>query len=594
MRTWGRFIFILLAIVFLYLFLFIFFNSIGYYMVYGWPWEHAEEKGKQELYQEIMNQTRFHNHQVSISTQTLRKLDARKDWLQILDEQGNEIYQYQKPKTMPEKYTYLQLTDLKKGNFSTGYQVYTFYSTVNDRKLTWVFGYAPFDTELVKKSTVVSADKIAVSEEALREIRLANAWLQILDENGNEVYQYHRPDSYPRHYAPGEFVYYDETINLQQHIFHMTDTVNGKRLTWLFGFSEPILEKYYRDFGMSQDIAEKATYTTLRGIVSFVLSLVIVSIIFALRFTSPMLHIMQWLKQLAVGIYEEPSKNGVPRSISRFTGDLKRSYRDFIEVIQALKYLTFVLKKNDQDRRKLEKTREEWLAGVSHDLKTPLSAVKGYADLLAEPQYEWSKEEVRQYAKVIQDKANYMENLINDLNLTFRLKNDALHLQKKPFNLVELVRRAVIDIVNDPRAEAMEIEFHPAKEELIYPVDVKWFKRALNNLLINAVVHNPPGTKINVSVEQDVTKDQIFIVIEDNGVGMDQETLAHLFDRYFRGTRAKKNETGTGLGMAIAEQLIKAHDGRIDIESEIGRGTKIRLSFLLEASVAQLEEKKFP
>jgi signal transduction histidine kinase len=573
----------------LYFFLFFFFNMIGYGLVNGWPWESKGEMYK-EVYSLMINKSSIKKNQVKVPHKMLKQM-KKEEWMQVLDEQGNEIYQYQKPDHIPKHYSYLQLTDLKHRSISTGYQIYTFDAEKEKKHYTFVFGYAPFDTQLVKKETKLHGNQVRISEQALQEIHSVNAWLQVLDDRGNEIFQYGRPSQYPRHYSPGEFIYYDEKNSLDNHLYYMIDKVQGKQLTWVIGFRKPIMEKYYRSFGMmSSDINQKAIYTAFSGIISFLLSILIVTILFALYFTSPMLHIMQWLKQLAVGVYEEPTKKGIPRSISRLTGELKRSYRNYFEVIQAMKYLTFVLKKNDRDRRKLEKTREEWLAGVSHDLKTPLSAVKGYADLLAEPQYEWSKEEIHQYAEVIREKANYMENLINDLNLTFRLKNDALPLQRKPFNLVELVRRAVIGIMNDPRAEQVEILFETAKETIIYPVDVKWLKRALTNLLVNSVVHNPAGTQIVVRIEQNPVDDQVLIIIEDNGVGMDQKTLTHLFDRYYRGTNTKHLETGTGLGMAIADQLVKAHDGRIEIDSTLGRGTKICLCFSLKSPFGVLNK----
>jgi signal transduction histidine kinase len=582
MRIWGRYIFILLMIVILYLFLFLTFNSVGYYLFLGWPWEHEAQNRVKNIYPEILSKTLIdEQNYVQIPKALLGKLDPKKEWLQIVDEQGKEIFQYQKPEKIPKQYSIYELSNLKKGNLASGYQIYTLYANIDGRGITWVFGYAPIDTELLKRSTYLEEDKVKVSHQAIAELKKENAWLQVLDEKGTEVFQYHRPSSFPKQYHPGQFVYYDEEDNSEQHIYHMIDTIDGKSLIWVIGFSEPVLEKYYRYFGIASDQQEKDDYVVWSSLVSYILSLLIVAIIFAWRFTGPMVHIMNWLKQLAVGKYEEPQKNGRPASISRISGKLKRSYRDFIEVIQAMRYLTYVLKKNEEDRNKLEKTREEWLTGVSHDLKTPLSAVKGYADLLAEPQYEWSKDEVQQYARVIQEKAHYMENLINDLNLTFRLKNDALPLNRERYNLVELVRRAVIDLANDPRAEVMDIDFVADLESIIYPVDTKWFKRALNNFLVNAVVHNPAGTKITVQVKLNEAKDRAIIIIEDTGVGMSENTLAHLFDRYYRGSRSLLKETGSGLGMAIAEQLVKAHDGEIHIESKEGKGTKIELHFLL-------------
>jgi signal transduction histidine kinase len=204
---------------------------------------------------------------------------------------------------------------------------------------------------------------------------------------------------------------------------------------------------------------------------------------------------------------------------------------------------------------------------------TARSSVKGYADLPAEEQYDWEPAEIRRYAGVIRDKAHYMEQLIADLNLTFRLKNEALPLQLAEHDLVEVVRQTVIDVMNDPCSEAYALSFQPFVDRVMVRLDKEWFQRALHNLLANAVTHNPPGTEVKVSVQSET--DRMVIVVEDDGQGMDQETQGMLFERYYRGTNTAKHSQGTGLGMAIAKQLIEAHGGEIHISSQVGRGTKI-------------------
>jgi signal transduction histidine kinase len=107
-------------------------------------------------------------------------------------------------------------------------------------------------------------------------------------------------------------------------------------------------------------------------------------------------------------------------------GTLRRRFRLFADVILSLQHLTQTLRHNEEMRRQLEQTREEWIAGVSHDLKTPLSSIKGYSHMLAAEQYRWTEEEVREFSGIILEKANYMETLIDDLSLTYRLKNKKL------------------------------------------------------------------------------------------------------------------------------------------------------------------------
>jgi len=117
-------------------------------------------------------------------------------------------------------------------------------------------------------------------------------------------------------------------------------------------------------------------------------------------------------------------------------------------------------------------------------------------------------------------------------------------------------------------------------DEIIYPLDEKWMTRALENLLTNSSLHNPIGTTISVCLqlipEKNAQYSGVYITITDNGKGMDEGTVARLFERYYRGTNTTDYQVkGSGLGTAIAKQLIEAHDGHIYVDSEIGRGTTI-------------------
>ena len=130
------------------------------------------------------------------------------------------------------------------------------------------------------------------------------------------------------------------------------------------------------------------------------------------------------------------------------------------------------------------------------------------------------------------NKANYLEDLVNDFNLTFKLKNHSLSIERKEQNVLELVNQAVENLKTDPRATGFNIQFHTdLTDSLIYPLDSKWFRRALDNLLANAIIHNKPGTLIEVSVEEITSQKQfngMMICISDNGRGMNEQTLQHL------------------------------------------------------------------
>jgi len=218
--------------------------------------------------------------------------------------------------------------------------------------------------------------------------------------------------------------------------------------------------------------------------------------------------------------------------------------------------------------------REEWISNISHDIKTPLVSVKGYAEALSSEEYDYSKEEVREYSKIIEEKSNYIKDLIDDLNLSTRLKNKVLHLNFKNTNIVSLVRGVVIDILNNPQTSNVNIEFSAIREVIEKDIDEILIKRVITNILYNAIVHNNEKVDIEVKVEK---KDRIHIFIIDNGKGIKEEELKYIFERYYRGTNTGKKHKGSGLGMAIAKDIVEAHNGVINVESEVGKGTKIEI-----------------
>ncbi len=433
------------------------------------------------------------------------------------------------------------------------------------------------------KATTVSGDSVSVAPWLLSNVDEVHGWVQILNGQGREVYEYHRPSRVPAEYPPGLLLEYRAyPSQFGYHVYSWYDRVDHQDLTWLLGVP-------YTGSSLLSELAPFLVMVLV--VVASVIAAIVIALLFGSRLGAPLLHMMNWLQGLARGNYAEPENpTGVPRSRSR-DGQLRRSYRLYAEVIETLTHLSRVLSDAQISRRRMEATRDEWITGVSHDLKTPLSSVKGYADLLSADQYDWSREEIRKFGGIIAEKASHMEGLIEDLGLTFRLKNEALPLVCEPKNVVEVVRRSAIDLVNRPDVDAEKLTFEASKEEILYPIDAKWFTRAIENLLANAVVHNPPHTSIEVHVRRQSDKetresephsksetgmhyDGVEIEIKDDGNGMDEETLLHLFDRYYRGTNTSEGYSkGSGLGCAIAKQLVEAHGGEVRASSRVGVGT---------------------
>ena len=243
----------------------------------------------------------------------------------------------------------------------------------------------------------------------------------------------------------------------------------------------------------------------------------------------------------------------------------------------ALNKMNEEIRHSDQIKEETDRVRREWITNITHDLKTPLSPVKGYAELLADGT-DVDAKTAQEYGTIILKNVDYAEKLMNDLKLTYQLESGAFPFHPQQVRLVRYLKELVIDIANDPTFSNRDIEFESESSlsELTAAIDPDLFRRAVGNLVINALVHNPLDTKVIVSVSEDRQKG-ICITVCDNGVGIDEAEQAELFTRYYRGTNTKEKPEGSGLGLAIAKQIVVLHGGDIAVKSKPGEGTEFSI-----------------
>ena len=346
----------------------------------------------------------------------------------------------------------------------------------------------------------------------------------------------------------------------------MTDEATGKTL--IIAYEKVVWDdlSFFSDF-------KKPFFI---GLAIFFLLLIISTLFYAKKFGSPLLIMMQWVRQLGKKQYDTPMNKKGQKLLFNKKGRIKRKYKLYKELFETLEDVAFTLKRNEEQQQLIEKTREEWISSLSHDLKTPLSSIIGYVKML-QSDYEWTKEEQRQFYAVMDEKSVYMMGLIEDLTLTYRLKNGQLPIYKDKLGVNEVIRRTIIQLMNNQDFKEYTFDFDTNEETILVELDVKWLHRILDNLLINAIKHNPTGTTISIVVTRKLN--EVILSICDNGVGMDEKTVELLFNRYYRGTNTTESLEGTGLGMAITKQLILLQDGKITVHSEIGKGTRIDLVF---------------
>ncbi|MEK4423631.1 sensor histidine kinase [Solibacillus sp. FSL K6-1523] len=421
----------------------------------------------------------------------------------------------------------------------------------------------------IVESTVVVDQNLSVSSKIKEDLIKNKMWMQVLDEQGDEVFSFNKPKSIPEHYIPGELVsdyLYPAKKGYQLSTWYKT--LDNQDLTWVLG--KPSTENNPFLYWMNN-----------LWILSIIIIGIIIASFFGRQLGAPLLYIASWIENLSKGKYEEPSY--YLKFHSKKNRRNKAEFKTYQELTQALSGLTSILKKNEQERRLLEKTREEWMTGISHDLKTPLSVIKGYTVLLSSHKHDWEQDKVRHFSKIMEERVEYMEQLIEDFNLTFQLKNDVIPIQLEQNDLVIVLKDILEQLKSLPESKNKLISFETNRNQIYLNMDMKYLKRAFENLIANSIKHNPPETKIKIIIHENLSHPrQICVLIEDDGIGMDQETIEHLFDQYFRGTSTTSSNSGTGLGMAIARQILIAHGGNIEINSKLQLGTQCNITFPIE------------
>jgi PAS domain S-box-containing protein len=231
--------------------------------------------------------------------------------------------------------------------------------------------------------------------------------------------------------------------------------------------------------------------------------------------------------------------------------------------------------------RHLEAMRRDFVANVSHELKTPLTSIAGYAETLASEASPGTQTE--RFARPILSNARRMHRLVDDLLDLSRIESGRWQPDPERVDVRGLADEAWAAFAD--RARERRIQFTTAVGNVRYvTADAEALRQVLTNLLDNALRHTPPGGRITVSLEP--APGGVTVSVADTGSGIAPEHLPRIFERFYRADPGRsREEGGTGLGLAIVKHLVEAHGGRVEAHSSLGRGTTIRM-FFPEAEVA--------
>ncbi|WP_439020280.1 sensor histidine kinase [Bacillus thuringiensis] len=512
---------------------------------------------------------------ISLQSEVQDLIKEKNDWLQVVDDSGKILYDFNTPSDVPNSYTKTSLLAYIQHHIESNYKFTYWEIELEEKKVLVIYGGLLKSNALLKniqkEHPSLTMDSFALTDQEKQLLSKEKATLQLFNHDGEEVFSY--PTGQKKAFSAIQTAFNEkEPWNHKENTSSFYDANSGLLLV-----VTAKNEHYYPDDELEDVFTKKLLIGWGLILLIVFVYLVILSIWYGNKFGKPLLHAMRWLKNIAGGTYEEPvNKKGKPVRFRR-SGKEKWSFRLFRDVTSSLEHLSITLKKNDAMRQVLQQTREEWITGLTHDLKTPLSSIYGYALLLESKHYNWTDQDIQQFGSVMKEKSQYMTTLIDDLSLTYQLKNNALPAQHINVEINQFVQKVLLQFINNPTLQNQNIEFVPSSSKIQYFIEEKWFQRIIENLLANAIKHNNETTNVIVNLSQN--ENSFTLSISDNGKGMNEKTKGLLFERYYRGTNTEESNIGTGLGLAITKQLVHAHNGTISVESEVGKGTTIILVF---------------
>ena len=258
--------------------------------------------------------------------------------------------------------------------------------------------------------------------------------------------------------------------------------------------------------------------------------------------------------------------NGIPLPVGVTYAPLLSSDGGLVNIVATVRDITRF--------REAEELKSTFISVISHELKTPVALIKGYVGTLRREDATWDREVVKDSLEVIEEEADRLTELIENLLDASRLQTGALSINLTDVSLDSLAKRIAERFRTQSSIHDIVVGFPPQ-----FPVilgDEDRLAQVLSNLVSNAIKYSPAGGEIHVTGQ--VRPEQVIVCVGDQGPGIDAQDLPHVFDRFYRASEASRKTKGAGLGLYLARAVVEAHGGRIWVDPKPGQGARLCFS----------------
>ena len=491
-------------------------NNVSNYLIFG---DYDATLGLTKKYQNYLKEEKFNKL-------NLKEITGEDGTIEILDENYNLIYSLGKD-INKEKYNEDEINAIPNYRKDDTYlNIYDYYSE-NGESYNLIIAESYYSEGVISNS-----------------LKSTSKWFKVLDKNLNVILE---SDNAPakKNYTEKEIIYmrgyYNNGLFIEKYQYIKNDGIKRTAII-------KSRELYTNSFFKKMNILTKIDFVVFG--IAYIILVVIFVFVLRSKFYEPLEKLNKAMELLTEGKRKKPVDYSGPR--------------EFVDICDRFNIMVSKLEDSENQRKKLMNDKERMMADISHDLKTPITSIQGYAKALSDGII--ADEDKDKYIKIIYEKSKKLTELINIFHEYSKLEHPDFNLIFEKVDLSEYLRAYIALKYEDIVESGFNIEVDIPEEEMEIKIDKVQLQRVFDNILGNSIKHNEKGTNIYVSLKE---KNDIYeIIIADDGKGISKDIANNIFEAFTVGDESRNSKQGSGLGLAIAKTIVDLHGGTIELEPE--------------------------
>lgn len=491
-------------------------NNASNYLIFG---DYDATLGLTKKYQNYLKEEKFNKL-------NLKEITGEDGTIEILDENYNLIYSLGKD-INKEKYNEDEINAIPNYRKDDTYlNIYDYYSE-NGESYKLIIAESYYSEGVISNS-----------------LKSTSKWFKVLDKNLNVILE---SDNAPakKNYTEKEIIYmrgyYNNGLFIEKYQYINNDGIKRTAII-------KSRELYTNSFFKKMNILTKIDFVVFG--IAYIILVVIFVFVLRSKFYEPLEKLNKAMELLTEGKRKKPVDYSGPR--------------EFVDICDRFNIMVSKLEDSENQRKKLMNDKERMMADISHDLKTPITSIQGYAKALSDGII--ADEDKDKYIKIIYEKSKKLTELINIFHEYSKLEHPDFNLIFEKVDLSEYLRAYIALKYEDIVESGFNIEVDIPEEEMEIKIDKVQLQRVFDNILGNSIKHNEKGTNIYVSLKE---KNDIYeIIIADDGKGISKDIANNIFEAFTVGDESRNSKQGSGLGLAIAKTIVDLHGGTIELQPE--------------------------